>query len=73
MRRAAARPTGIGRTTAGRAVARPVGLRTAPLGQTAALVDAGVRAERESQRPDQQEKDDDEGDFHTLSIGAPVN
>ena len=72
--RAAARPTGIGRTTAGRAVARSArGLRAPPLGQALPLVDAGVRAEEESKRPDQHEKEDDESDFHTLSIGSLVD
>jgi len=44
-------------------------LRAPPLGAVLALVDAGVRAEEERKGPDQQEEDDDQGDFHTLSIG----
>ena len=68
--RAAARPTGIGRTTEGRAVARTArGLLPAPLGQALPLVQAGVRAEQDRQRPDQQKEDDDD-DLHTLSMAC---
>ena len=46
-----------------------VSLRPAPLGQPHPLIDAGVRAEEQSQRSDQHEEDD-ECDCHTLSIGV---
>ena len=43
-----------------------------PLGQPPPLVEAGVRAKEQSQRPDQQEKRED-CDCHGLSIGSLFN
>ena len=44
-------------------------LAPAPLGQPHPLVEAGIRAEEQSQWPDQQKKGE-ECDCHTLSIGS---
>jgi hypothetical protein len=69
---AAAQPTGIGQTTAGGAVARPLRLQASPLGPPGTLVEPRVRPEQERQKPDQQNEGED-GEFHTHMIGTNVD
>jgi hypothetical protein len=50
-----------------------VRLRTPPLETALALVNAGIRTEEERKGPDQQDEEEGECDFHTLSIGPLVD